>query len=307
MKLSVVIPAYRAEATLPQALASLEAAVTRWCAATGAGRDEAEVIVVEDAEGKGPSWARNRGLERATGECVFFCDADDTVKEDFLAKPYRELERTGADLCFFTYAGGPKLRAETFDGNARVRERYLPAFFGYGNDDVRRWNAGGALNARKEPGQVWRCAFRRAFLIRERIRFDESMTYFEDAAFLSSCVAFAERVASLPDELYVYCPRPGGNLGSGWKSARHWDYKFKVLAFRKRLDAATDGPVWRYCEASCALAALEILKEHRADLARYLSDDRVRQALRAFPVSPRHPLAMLAVWYLRLRGKVCRR
>ena len=286
----MIIPSYRAEATLPRTLRSLEAAAK--------GLD-VETIVIEDDEGRGPSWARNRGLERATGDYVFFCDADDTVKEGFFREPSAALERTGADLCFFTYPDGPRLSGFELSGTSAIRAAYLPAFFGYSNDDVRRWNAGGELALRKEPGQVWRCAYRRGFLEGRAIRFDESMTYFEDAAFLSHCVAFADKVVSLPEELYVYEPRPTGNLGTGWKKVRHWDYKFKVLDSRKRLDDATGGAVWTYCEASCTLTALEFLKEHRADLPRYLADDRVRASLESFPLSFRHPLAAAAVLFLR--------
>lgn len=303
MKLSVIVPAHKAEATLPRTLESLNAAAKTWSAAAGFPPTEAEIIVSWDPEGKGPSWARNRGLERAKGDYVFFCDADDTVREDFLLKPYQRLEETKADLCFFTYAGGPSLCDYVIEGIEKVRAAYLPAFFGYSNEDVRRWNAGGALNLQKEMGQVWRCAYRRGFLEGRSIRFDESMTYFEDAAFLSNCVAFAERTVSLKDELYDYNPRPDGNLGSGWKSSRHWDYKFKALEFRKRLDAATDGAVWKFCEASCVLTALELLKEHRVDLPQYLADNRVRAALRTFPLSLRHPLVAAAVLYLRMKTK----
>ena len=303
MKLSVIIPAHRAERTLPRTLEALDAAARKWSAATGFPPTEAEIVVSWDHEGKGPSWARNRGLEKAKGEYAFFCDADDAVREDFLLKPYLKLEEAKADLCFFTYAGGPRLCDYVIEGNEKVRAAYLPAFFGYSNDDVRRWNGGGALNLHKEMGQVWRCAYRRDFLDRHEIRFDESMTYFEDAAFLSNCAAFAGKTVSVGDELYDYCPRPDGNLGSGWKSDRHWDYKFKVLEFRKRLDAATGGEIWKYCEASCVLTALELLKEHRADLPRYLADERVRAALRTFPLSWRHPLVAAAVLYLRGRTR----
>lgn len=294
MKISVIIPAHRAEATLPRTLRSLEAAAKDL---------DVETVVIEDAEGRGPSWARNRGLERATGDYVFFCDADDTVKADFFREPSAALERTGADICFFRYNGYPEIPAEELTGNQRIRDRYLPAYFGYSNDDIRRWNDGGDLYLRREPGSVCRCAFRRAFIEANAIRFDESMTYFEDAAFLSHCVAFSERTVSVPSELYEYAPRDDGNLATGWKSPRHWDYKFKVLEFRKRLDAATDGQVWSYCEASCVLAALEMLKEHREGLSAYLADDRVRAALRTFPISLRHPIALAAVLYLRWRTR----
>jgi GT2 family glycosyltransferase len=35
-----------------------------------------EVVVVEDADGRGPAWARNEGVRRATGEVVCFTDDD---------------------------------------------------------------------------------------------------------------------------------------------------------------------------------------------------------------------------------------
>ncbi|TMK58830.1 MAG: glycosyltransferase [Actinobacteria bacterium] len=35
-----------------------------------------EVVIVEDVEGRGPAWARNEGVRRATGEVVCFTDDD---------------------------------------------------------------------------------------------------------------------------------------------------------------------------------------------------------------------------------------
>ena len=301
MKISVIVPARKAEATLPRTLESLNAAAIHWVEKTGLPATEIEVVVSWDNDGRGPSWSRNRGLERAKGEYVFFCDADDTVADDFLAKPYAELERSGADLCFFTYEGGPELSNFTLRGNDKVRAAYLPAFFGYSYDDVRRWNCGGDLHLLKEPGQVWRCAYRRAFLDAHAIRFEETMFYYEDAAFLSRCVAFAESSVSIADKLYRYAPTAGGVLATGWKSDRHWQYKFLALEFRKRLDADVGGGIWHFCEASSAFSALEMLKEHRIDLARYLSNEKVVESIRNFPTSIRHPLVKAALMYLKWR------
>ena len=296
----MIIPSHRSQQTLPRTLQSLEVA------AKGL---EIETVVIEDAEGRGPSWARNRGLDKATGDIIFFCDADDAVRPDFFRVPIAALESSDADLCFFSYAGGPKLEASDISGCDEVRARYLPAFFGYSFDDVRRWNSGGSLMARKELGQVWRCAYRRSFLQRHEIRFDERIRLYEDAAFLSECVAFANRVVSVPDCLYDYMPSSSGNMATGANSSRHWDYKFLVMELRKRLDDATGGAVWKYCEASCVFSALEMMRlwrragltfaEFREGFFRYLSDERVVSAVRRFPVSMRHPLTAAAVLFLR--------
>lgn len=270
-----------------------------------------EYLVVEDTGMKGPSWARNRALERATGDVVFFCDADDEVKPGFFRVPAAELERTGAEMCFFRFAGCPRYPTGVTEGRDAVRGRYLPAFFGYSMDDVRRWNRGGRLSELKQLGQVWRSAISRDFIERNRIRFDEDMTFYEDAAFLSHCAAFAGKAVSIADELYVYRSSPDGNLATGSGSARHWKYKFLSLAFRKRLDALTGGEVWKYCEASAVLSAVEMMRlwksaglsraRYREELAGYLADGRVSAALGAFPLSPRHPLVALAVNWLRIR------
>ena len=286
----MIIPCHpRNRPSLPRTRESLEVAAK--------GLD-VETLVVDDDASLGPSWARNRGLDAACGDFVFFCDADDEVTGDFFRRPLAALEDSGADLCFFSYEGGPRQDSATIEGTAAVRAEFLPAFFGYSNDDVRRWNSGGALDAHKRMGQVWRCAFRRAFLERNGLRFDEAMTLFEDAAFLSACAACAEKVVTIPDKLYLYRPQPTGNLATGWRGTRNWDYKFVSLAFRKRLDEKCRGEIWKYCEASCVFSALELLRA-RYRWREYLADARVRAALKSFPLSLRHPLVAAAVLFLR--------
>jgi len=64
-RVSVVVPTRGR----PEALARCRAALEAQSVAV-------EVVVVEDAEGRGPAWARNEGVRRATGEVVCFTDDD---------------------------------------------------------------------------------------------------------------------------------------------------------------------------------------------------------------------------------------
>jgi glycosyltransferase involved in cell wall biosynthesis len=64
-RVSVVVPTRNRPQLLKRCLAALEAQTL-----------PVEVIVVEDAEGRGPAWARNEGVQRARGEVVCFTDDD---------------------------------------------------------------------------------------------------------------------------------------------------------------------------------------------------------------------------------------
>ena len=253
MQASVIVPNHQHDATLPMALKSLAAAAEQLPPG------EVEVVVSQDPQGKGLSWARNRGLDRAKGDYVFFCDADDTVRPGFFSQPLAELERTGADFCFFDYSDEPLKRDYKLEGNAAVREALLPAFIGYGWRDVLRALFGGELARYREPGSVCRVAFRRSFLENHHIRFNEELFIYEDAPFLCECALYAQRVASLRAVLYDYTPGARGILRSVTGTSRHWAYKSAILRERERLNALGGGNLRRYYRASQFLGRLEFL------------------------------------------------
>ncbi len=81
-ELSICIPAYTRQ-WLPETLASIEPIRvnigTAW-----EGVIEHEVVVVDDTEGRGAGWARNRAFEQASGEWILKVDADDLLTDGLL-------------------------------------------------------------------------------------------------------------------------------------------------------------------------------------------------------------------------------
>ena len=258
-----------------------------------------EFVVVDDADSRGPSWARNEGVRRAAGDLIFFIDADDTVRPGFFKALSSLLVATGSDFVISSFGYSPLKREYNLVGNAAIREAMLPAFFGYSFDDVRRWNTGGDLQARREQGSVNRSAFSREFLERHAIRFDENLTFYEDSPFIAECACRAERVASAPEILYDYAPGTGGQLSSSRSPDKYAEYKFAALENRKAIASRVGGDVMRHFEASAVFSCIELFKAG-GDWRRYAADPFVAASLRAFPLSIRHPLAAVAVSALRL-------
>jgi cellulose synthase/poly-beta-1,6-N-acetylglucosamine synthase-like glycosyltransferase len=129
-RISVVIPAYNAAATLPACLAALgrqvnvpapfevlviddgscdsTAAVVRQFSArlpgSASGSDLAADVQLLQQPHAGAAAARNRGIQAARGELIFFTDADCVPADDWLAAMARPFERPGVAGCEGVYA-----------------------------------------------------------------------------------------------------------------------------------------------------------------------------------------------------------
>lgn len=110
MRLSIIIPAYNADAYLPQLLDCLDKQMV----------PGVEVIIVDDGskvpfktdykwatvirqENAGPGIARNTGLNKMTGEYFTFIDADDMVSEKYLATILDKIETEAFDYCYLSW------------------------------------------------------------------------------------------------------------------------------------------------------------------------------------------------------------
>lgn len=145
-RVTVVIPAYKAEATIRRAVdsvlaqpgvdADIVAVVDGVFDRTPellASYDPARVRTLVNEKNLGPTFARNRGLAAAIGEYVMFLDCDDFVEGGMLAGLVRAMREDGADLAF-----GP---LQILKEGRNVRLPVVERRFGSPADLFERWLA----------------------------------------------------------------------------------------------------------------------------------------------------------------------
>ena len=118
-KVSVIMPVYNAEKYLGEAIASVlrqtyadfelllvndrstdrsKGICLAYCQ-----QDDRLVLLENDSELHGPGPTRNIGLDHATGEYIYFMDADDWIEKDLLHDTVTLAEQTGADIVPFGF------------------------------------------------------------------------------------------------------------------------------------------------------------------------------------------------------------
>ena len=209
IKISVIVPIYNACKHLRPALDSILAQTFK----------EIEIICVDDGStdtsldmlkiyqkmdnririitetNAGPGHARNNGLKRARGKYVAFLDADDFFEPEMLEKLYNLAEENGLDIAITRYdiydnkkgkftANIESEHGKIFDGGAVTSKNEYPDYI-----------------LESTTGAAWNKLFKKSFILEKNISFTTEAMIFEDVYFTVSALAFAERVARLPDVL----------------------------------------------------------------------------------------------------------
>ncbi len=331
---SVIVPCRNAADTVAEAISGILASPLR----------EIEVLAVDDGSddgtadvvaglsrrdprvrllrngGSGVSSARNAGLDAARGDFIFFVDADDTVDPDLFPLAVAAMVDEGADYCRAAHSETFEGRRSVaplkvdfrVDGQEAIRRALLPCFFGYSFDQVRAWYHGEPLGSRRVMGGVWGGCFRGELIRRNAIRFDESVSLFEDAMFLSEYLLACRRTTMLDPErpFYDYRLSSSGSMMSKMRGEEFFVNKLRLLAKRKELDAKAGGRLAGQYAASCVFSLLEMLRAafllkgcFRKGVGTFFAygrDPVVRAALRGFPLTWRKPALAVAVSFCRL-------
>jgi glycosyltransferase involved in cell wall biosynthesis len=223
IRTSVIMPAYNAEASVERAIASaldqtepqievivIDDASTDATAAVVAqiAERDGRVRLLRSAVNSGPGAARNRGLDAARGEWVALLDADDGFAPHRLETLIALGERHGADLV------SDNLLLCEGNGSADPVPM-LPAHLLPQNEPLSATAfVAGNVGSRRTPRislGFMHPVFRRAFLERHGLRYEERNRFGEDFLLYLDCLLRGAWWWVTPEPMYRYIVR-GGSL-----------------------------------------------------------------------------------------------
>lgn len=204
-KISVIIPVYNGEGYIERCIDSVINQTygdTEIIVINDGSTDDTENIlkkysniVLVNKKNEGVSKARNTGLSLATGDYVYFCDADDYLEKDAFEVLINEYDEN--DLLRFGHyvVNGEKKKEKknTDDVLALVDLTF---------DSKKLLEY---LVSNKTEGHLWNYLFKLSVIKDNNILFDEELFYQEDVMFLLEYCLKIKNVKVISNPYYNYC------------------------------------------------------------------------------------------------------
>lgn len=243
---SVITPTYNRAAVIKNAIGSVQnQTYSNW-----------ELIVVDDGstdgtsavvasygddriryvvqKNQGAASARNYGLEESRGEWIMYLDSDDILLPNCIER-----------MCTFI-AAAPKT-VFAFPNNYRFLELHVDGELVEQVDQSR--DSGVAVTARGIAHRNVKVDFN-AFthhrrVVTDGLRFDESMRRMEDWDFmLQLCEAYPNGLLHVPEILYTYAQKFGGDGVVSAADYQGWADAFEYIYQKHKDDLAMQGQSW---------------------------------------------------------------
>lgn len=249
-KVSIIVPVYNTERYLERCISSLKKQTLQ----------DIEIILVDDGskaecaalcdqfakedarikvchkQNAGLGFARNSGLDLATGEFVGFVDSDDYIEPAMYRDLYDAASGHNADLAVagICFVGGNMFGKE----GEHIKKNVFSALTIFEGNELKQLLLGvvGALPHEPDDSRygasVCKNLFRRSMLEEHALRFlSERKILSEDTLFMVDVIKCAKRAVGVPEAYYCYC-RNGDSLSKSYNRERFE----KSLVFLKELE-----------------------------------------------------------------------
>lgn len=258
IRLSIVIPVYNLENYIAETLDS--------CLAQDIPLEEYEILCIDDGskdgslsvlnryaqsysnivvhtkENGGVSSARNKGIELAQGQYIWFVDGDDMIAKDVLGTLLDFAEENIVDLLKFNICHTVdriSLPAEIPSFSLCDSPNEVPAFM---------TTKGGT------GGGVWTQLFRRELLVNNQLRFSEHIHYSEDVLFGYQAALCSKRAAKTDSIVYFYYQRPGSAIHSSNYKKHAESMYLLAREYSQMAKSYRNTPAQKIIESKCAFA-----------------------------------------------------
>ena len=246
--ISVIIPFFNAEAHINKCLTSLieqdisepfEILMINDCSKDNSLRmikkfNFANMRIFSLAENSGPAAARNKGIEEAKGEYIFFLDADDSISKEALNILYKKAKAENIDFIFCD-----KKRLE---GSLNIRAN----IFAYSSDkdftksDIVEEIKKRVLDPNYSLGVIG-ChgkLIKHSMLKENNIKFEEKLRFLEDEVLINDILGCSNKVSYIRKQLYIHNFNP--DVSSARSEAFNYNFptsNFKIMSkhFKKSL------------------------------------------------------------------------
>lgn len=201
-KVSVIVPVYNAEKYLREAIESVlnqtytdfelllindrSTDKSREICEEYSKKDERIILLENDTENHGPGPTRNIGLDNATGDFIYFMDADDWIDKTLLETCIDRMRETNADIVQvgveYVWNDGKGLFKQYHNGNCLITREDIK------KDFLKFWNENSIM--------LWQQFFKRETIrgIRfENIMNGEDVCYVADALFNTLVIAYVQK------------------------------------------------------------------------------------------------------------------
>lgn len=214
MKLSIIIPAYNADLYIKDCLESL--------LDQKLDENEFEVLIIDDAStdatlttvksicekhgnfkfftselNRGNGAARNVGIEKASGEYIYFMDADDYVAKDSLHNILHLALANDLELVFFSMRNVKDSTKKLSTDNFEEKKSQLTLSDGIS-----------FIGQRFYRDEVWSYFINRNFLLSSGVRYYDERKFSQDQYITSKLLTLAKKVGHIDYDVYRYRKTP---------------------------------------------------------------------------------------------------